>query len=144
MSFLVIFGVRRLERDRSSHLEGTFLIDFPVNRPSGFILRKKNSTTSEMIVKPLSNADCALIQRICSDQWSIQKCHNRLRALEVISHPPDEAVFRRFTLEMVCSNAYSFSSYRQFDDTSFLEASFAVIQMCQIVRGNINPRESRT
>ena len=112
MSFLVIFGVRKLERDRSSHLEGTFLIDFPVNRPSGFILLKK-FTTSEMIVKPLSNADCALIQRICSDQWSIQKCHNRLRALEVISHPPDEAVYRRFTLEMVRRMSLLFSSCRQ-------------------------------
>ena len=66
-----------------------------------------------MIVKPLSNADCALIQRICSDQWSIQKCHNRLRALEVISHPPDEAVYRRFTLEMVRRMSLLFSSCRQ-------------------------------
>jgi hypothetical protein len=54
-----------------------------------------------MIVKALSNADCALIQRICFDQWHIQKCHNRLRALEVVGNPPDPEVFRIFAHELV-------------------------------------------
>ena len=66
-----------------------------------------------MIVKLLSNADCTLIHRICSDKWSIQKCHNRLRALEVISSLPDEAVYCRFTLEMVCRAITFLNSWDQ-------------------------------
>jgi hypothetical protein len=54
-----------------------------------------------MIVKALSTADFALIQRVLFDQWQLQKCHNRLRAIEVISHPPDIDIFRSFTLELV-------------------------------------------
>ena len=89
----------RFECQCASHLEETFLIDFPVNQSSGFILQNFHC---------LSN-DCeTVIQRqLCLDSTNLlrpveQKCHNHLRALEVINHPPDKAVYHKFTLEMVC------------------------------------------
>ena len=55
-----------------------------------------------MIVKAITNTHCALIQQICYDQWHLQKCYGRLRALEVISHPPDPDVFQKFVSDLVC------------------------------------------
>ena len=98
--YLANYRFLPLKEFHSLHLQGTFLFDSPVNETfRNFPF--KITATSKMIVKAISNADCALIGRICFDQWHIQKCHNRLRALEVLSQAPDEAVFRRFTTEMV-------------------------------------------
>ena len=55
-----------------------------------------------MQVKAISNQDFGLIQRVCFDQWYLQKCHARLRALEVISHPPDIDIFQKLVGELVC------------------------------------------
>lgn len=40
-SYLAIFNFPGSEREASSHLEGTFLIDFPVNLSLGFLLLEK-------------------------------------------------------------------------------------------------------
>ena len=54
-----------------------------------------------MILKTISNAHYALLQRVCFDQWHLQKCYGRLRAVEIISSPPDQETFRRFVFELV-------------------------------------------
>ena len=95
-SCLDIFRFLRLECQCASHLEGTFLIDFPVNQSSGFILQNFHR---------LSNDRETVIQhQLCLDStnllWPVeQKCHNHLRALEIINHPPDEAVYHAVTAQ---------------------------------------------
>jgi hypothetical protein len=54
-----------------------------------------------MIVKAISNQDIALLQRICFDQWHIQKCHAHFHAIEILSHPPDVEVFQKVVSELV-------------------------------------------
>lgn len=54
-----------------------------------------------MIVKALTNQDVALIQRMSADQWYMRKAYARLYALEIISHPADEELFRKFVDEVV-------------------------------------------
>ena len=54
-----------------------------------------------MIVKALSNQDFALLQRVCFDQWHVQKCHARLHAIDISSHPPDAEIFKKFVSELV-------------------------------------------
>ena len=54
-----------------------------------------------MIVKAISNQDFALVQNICVDQWYFQRCHQRLRAIEIVSRPPGVELFQRFTDELV-------------------------------------------
>jgi hypothetical protein len=54
-----------------------------------------------MIVKALTNQDVALIQRMSADQWYMRKAYARLYGLEIISHPADEELFRKFVVEVV-------------------------------------------
>jgi hypothetical protein len=54
-----------------------------------------------MILKNISNTHYALLQRVCYDQWHLQKCHGRLRAVEIISTPPDPETFQRLVFELV-------------------------------------------
>ena len=54
-----------------------------------------------MFIKALSNQDFCLIQSVCADQWQVQKCYGRLRAIEVLSHPSDLELFEKFVRELV-------------------------------------------
>jgi hypothetical protein len=56
-----------------------------------------------MQVIALSNQDFVLLQTLCYDQWHLQKCYARLRALEIISVPADVEIYKKLGSELVSS-----------------------------------------
>ena len=85
-----------------------------------------------MIVKALSNQDFALIQQLCFDQWHLQKCHARLRALEVISHPPDLEMFQKLVDDLV--SHFTSCSVFVFLNFSMVETSSSAVSLRKILR----------
>ena len=61
-----------------------------------------------MILKNISNAHFALLQRLCHDQWQLQKCYARLRAINLISYPPDAESFGKLVFELVSHSYMNF------------------------------------
>ena len=80
-----------------SHQTGTFYLTPLSTR----LFLPGNLPSISMILKNISNSDYALLQRVCHDQWHLQKCYGRLRALEVISSPPDRETFGKLVFELV-------------------------------------------
>jgi len=72
----------------SLHLRGSINIDSLVNQILRII-----PFFSTMIVKVLTHQHYALVQTLASDQFVMEKCHVRLLAICVISHPGDPDQF---------------------------------------------------
>ena len=94
-----------------------------------------------MIVKAISDAHYALVQRVCFDQWYLQKCHGRLRAVEIISTPPDVDAFKRFVFELVHNFSFeTSSSFLNFTDfqrhlrqlSSFARTFGAILELANL------------